>query len=292
MNRKLNLKGCFYSMSNKNLSSEVPLLTKQNKSPQQSEQGLAKGRLEIVPTPPPIKVVIEQASSPYEARDIIAQEEMADAATFMLFAAVASLIVTFIGTLLLWKQVSLTREALQETGSATKAMQMANELAAKTSMLQLRPYVGCVSASLLNYNTPQVVIKFGLKNYGQTPARIFANNFRIKRTSAQLIPGQVGSTIIDVDVGTMGVYEPAADFTLSEDIVGPINVNGGECVYTELTLQYSSLDGTKYWRRVNHKFDQESVSFSGGNHAQISMNLNSAGIEYEDGEGEPPESML
>jgi hypothetical protein len=279
-------------MSNYNMNSKAALPTKSDKSLQQSDQSLAKGRPDIEPMPPPVRVVIEQASSPYEARDIIAQEEMADTATLMLFAAVASLIVTAIGTFLLWKQVSLTRKALEETASATTAMQTANELAAKTSMLQLRPYLGCVYANLHNYNTPQVIIVFGLKNHGQTPARIFANSFRIKRTSAQLVLGQAIPTTLDVDSGTMGVCEPGADITLSEDILGPLSVAAGECLYTELTLQYSSLDGTKYWRRLSHKFDQESVKYAAGNAAKISMNLNIAGIEDEDGEGEPPVSRL
>lgn len=65
---------------------------------------------------------------PYQLRDLKAQEIMAYWAMWMFVAAVLTFIITSIGTWLIWRQVKLTREAVEDTGKATKAMERQNEL--------------------------------------------------------------------------------------------------------------------------------------------------------------------
>lgn len=69
-----------------------------------------------------------QEADPYGARDIIAQEAMADASVAMAVAAFLTLLVTLVGTILIWRQVILTRKAVKDTSKATNAMVRQNEL--------------------------------------------------------------------------------------------------------------------------------------------------------------------
>lgn len=79
--------------------------------------------------------------APHELRDLAAQEDMAFWAMWMFLAAVATLMVTSFGTLLIWRQVRLTRAAVEGTNEATTAMKAANEIARDTAQRQLRAYV-------------------------------------------------------------------------------------------------------------------------------------------------------
>lgn len=61
-------------------------------------------------------------------RSLIAQEDMADASEIMAWAALATLVVTGIGTIFLAWQVKLTRAAVRDTQLATQAMLDQNEI--------------------------------------------------------------------------------------------------------------------------------------------------------------------
>ncbi|WP_435418669.1 hypothetical protein WAB17_03625 [Parerythrobacter aurantius] len=63
-----------------------------------------------------------------EKRDLAAQEGMAVWAYWMAVFAGLTTIITLGGTLLIWRQVVLTTEAVKDTGNATKAMVRQNEL--------------------------------------------------------------------------------------------------------------------------------------------------------------------
>ena len=65
----------------------------------------------------------------HEIRDLAAQEASALWAFWMVAASVASVLITTVGTILLYKQIVLTRRAVIDTGLATKAMQDANDIA-------------------------------------------------------------------------------------------------------------------------------------------------------------------
>src|SRR3546814_2236483 len=92
-----------------------------NQSPSQHEAVLDKS-----------KAITEQAPS-RTLRDLLAQETMAEAAIWMAAAAVLTLFITSMGTLLIWRQVKLTRQAVEDTSDATEAMRRSEE---HTSELQ------------------------------------------------------------------------------------------------------------------------------------------------------------
>src|SRR3546814_7351497 len=79
-----------------------------NQSPSQHEAVLDKS-----------KAITEQAPS-HTLRDLLAQETMAEAAIWMAAAAVLTLFITSMGTLLIWRQVKLTRQAVEDTSDRSE----------------------------------------------------------------------------------------------------------------------------------------------------------------------------
>jgi hypothetical protein len=75
------------------------------------------------------------ATTEHDQRDLIAQETTSLWAFWMMIFSGATAIVTAFGTVLIWRQVSLTRQAVEDTGLATKAMQVANEKAGEANSL-------------------------------------------------------------------------------------------------------------------------------------------------------------
>lgn len=69
-----------------------------------------------------------QNSEERSERDLAAQEGMAVWAFWMAAAAIGTLAITSFGTLLIWRQVRMTRKAVKDTGDATKAMVRQNEI--------------------------------------------------------------------------------------------------------------------------------------------------------------------
>ena len=110
---------------------------------------------------------------------------MAVWAFYMAIFAGVSTFVTFIGTILIWRQVSLTREAVEDTGKATAAMVRANQI---SEMSQLRSYVG-PHLTYINVAPGQsVTAKFTFQNSGASPARnvFFCATFTIEGTEESL----------------------------------------------------------------------------------------------------------
>lgn len=134
-----------------------------------------------IPTPSEPAVAPGQAKTeqpdPYKLRDLIAQEDMAYWAMGMFFAAMATFLVTSIGTFLIWRQVKLTRQAVEDTGEATVAMREANEIARDTAKRQLRAYV---APDHFDFNKIEpgcpLRLRLWIKNFGQTPAQL--NNWQ------------------------------------------------------------------------------------------------------------------
>ncbi|WP_439568673.1 hypothetical protein [Sphingopyxis sp.] len=115
--------------------------------------------------------------SPYVLRDLTAQEDMAFWAMWMFVAAVATFVITSLGTLLIWRQVTQTRQAVEDTGKATAAMLRQNELTEETQ----RPWI--IFSSKLDGVTwsrkagseewqLQANFKFLFENEGKTPVRV------------------------------------------------------------------------------------------------------------------------
>lgn len=95
----------------------------------------------LIANPPPT------SGQDHEKRDLAAQEAMAVWAFWMFTAAVATFGVTSFGTILIWKQVRLTREAVEDTGRATLAMERQNELTAiaQRAWVKLDAFVASIS---------------------------------------------------------------------------------------------------------------------------------------------------
>lgn len=146
-----------------------------NDAPGDSQAQPVALTVEQAPGPNEAAVAEPQAQTaqpdPYDLRDLVAQEQMAEWAFWVVVVAALTFIVTSIGTFLIWRQVRLTRQAVEDTGEATEAMREANEIARETQERQLRAYVQVASATLNKLTVGKkpsgcVVIR----NSGQTPA--------------------------------------------------------------------------------------------------------------------------
>lgn len=107
---------------------------------------------------------------PYKIRDLKAQENMAYWAGWMFWAALATFAITSIGTFLIWRQVKLTRQAVEDTSEATEAMREANAIARESHRAWLEFGAGesgtlWVKPDCLEFCTP-----ITLHNHGNSPA--------------------------------------------------------------------------------------------------------------------------
>ena len=112
-----------------------------------------------------------QVSDPYASREIAAQESMANASIVMAAAATLSLLITFFGTLLIWRQVTLTRQAVEDTANATEAMRRQNDLAeaAQRPWLELDVSFDFLSIGAADHHI--MSIKVHARNLGKLPAQ-------------------------------------------------------------------------------------------------------------------------
>lgn len=105
----------------------------------------------------------------HEKRDLAAQEASAAWAFWMVLASYFSVVVTTIGTILLYKQIKLTREAVEDTGKATSAMLESNEIAREIGRAQTGAHLAIESAECaIGKNTLSLI--FAIRNSGVTQA--------------------------------------------------------------------------------------------------------------------------
>lgn len=118
----------------------------------------------------PKTVAQVQQRDTHDQRDLRAQEDMAFWAGAMFWAALATLAVTALGTFLIWRQVRLTRRAVEDTRDATVAMREANQIAMDNHKAEMRPYLYPTRAwfRVGDDHEPTAFIEF--KNFGQSPA--------------------------------------------------------------------------------------------------------------------------
>jgi hypothetical protein len=116
-----------------------------NQSGNSEYQGPSQSLPDIAGLPSPVERAIANphpaTGEDHEKRDLAAQEASALWAFYMVIASSASVLITAVGTAFLYKQIVLTREAVEDTGKATVAMQEANEIAKDGMEKQLRAYV-------------------------------------------------------------------------------------------------------------------------------------------------------
>ena len=106
-----------------------------------------------------------QEQDPYKARDIVAQEAMADASIAMAVAAFLTFLVTTAGTILIWKQIKLLNKTVHSTNDATEAVKSQNEIA--KAQQRARFSVQVVSQQV---DHDQGVFILRCENIGPTPA--------------------------------------------------------------------------------------------------------------------------
>jgi hypothetical protein len=132
---------------------------------------------DIAGLPGPVERAIANPRPPggqdHEKRDLAAQEASALWAFWMVVASFASVLITAVGTIFLYKQIVLTREAVQDTGDATEAMIEANKIAAQVQ----RPWIS-IEVELLHFeqrDRPIVMFSYVIrfKNTGQMVAEMF-----------------------------------------------------------------------------------------------------------------------
>src|SRR3546814_190733 len=99
----------------------------------------------------------------------VCSSDLSKSAIWMAAAAVLTLFITSMGTLLIWRQVKLTRQAVEDTSDATEAMREANVIARTIGRVQTRAYLsiqGLVGETFDN----GLVFTATVKNCGQSPA--------------------------------------------------------------------------------------------------------------------------
>jgi hypothetical protein len=112
----------------------------------------------------------------HEKRDLAAQEASATFAWWMVVISGLGFGTTAIGTFLLFKQIRLTRKAVEDTGNATKAMMRQNEIANDAVRPWLRltpPKTATLKKGMLGDGVEcwaGVIVDIDLKNFGQSPA--------------------------------------------------------------------------------------------------------------------------
>lgn len=105
----------------------------------------------------------------HEKRDLAAQEASATFGWWMVVVSLLGFCVTFVGTILLYQQIRLTREAVKDTGDATKAMNVANEIARETAHAQIRAYL-MVESVVMRVTNGGINCDVIVRNVGESPA--------------------------------------------------------------------------------------------------------------------------
>ena len=120
-----------------------------------------------ITNPPPV------SGKDRERRELAAQESMAVWSFYVAVFAGISALITTAGTFLIWKQVTLTRKAVEETSAATEAMHEANDIARDSSRRQARAYL-FMKAVLIREKEAgdglEAVLE--LQNAGNTPGTV------------------------------------------------------------------------------------------------------------------------
>lgn len=138
-----------------------------------SYEGITRSLPDAAGIPEPVERAIANPSpesgQDHEKRDLAAQEAMSVWGFWMMVAALGTFVITTFGTILIWRQVALTRRAVEDTGQATAAMVRQNELAEQAQ----RPWLEIDAvASNPKYSGDYFSfdLKIEIRNIGKTPA--------------------------------------------------------------------------------------------------------------------------
>lgn len=186
---------------------------------------------------------------PYQLRDLIAQEVMADAAVWMAVAAFLTFAITSMGTLLIWRQVKLTREAVEDTGKATLAMERQNEIARESMEKQLRAYIVTTYVEIFfDKSKPgHIQIAAHFQNVGETPATnvtasifgrvLHGTQFRCDRTRGNTEGGK--SNLVMAKGSKPSIVSHSLE--LYQGLTGDDAINGDYSVFAFGFIQYKDV---------------------------------------------------
>lgn len=143
-------------------------------SGQNGYRGPTQSLPDIAGLPGPVERAIANprphSGEDHEKRDLAAQEAAALWAFWMVVASLLSVFITTLGTILLYKQIVLTREAVEDTGKATRAMERQNDLVhqAQRAWLSISFHIAKFSES---GGVLTIAYDVEFKNIGQTIAQ-------------------------------------------------------------------------------------------------------------------------
>lgn len=213
-------------------------------------QGPSQSLPDISGLPSPIERAIANPSPAtgvnHEKRDLAAQEASALWAFYMVVASFASVLITAVGTAFLYKQIVLTREAVEDTGDATAQMVRQTKIAEAAQ----RPYIHVES---MEWFKPEYgrhwIFLLKIKNFGQTPATAFSISADVK-FSIENIPPTVwrlrkcdASDLIPQSKIT-AIIVKSSDTRVNE--LGEAQNCHTEDIYCRFTLKYTDSFGNEY----------------------------------------------
>jgi len=145
-------------------------------------QGQTESLDDIALIPDPIERAIQNPTSyggkDREERDLAAQESMAVWAFWMAVAALGTMFVTLFGTVLIWRQVSLTRQAVEDTGEATAEMGESNRLMRAEQRAWVKLDVEHRTIKRAPDGNLNAAIKLKMTNVGKSPTVVTGVNVR------------------------------------------------------------------------------------------------------------------
>lgn len=160
-------------------------------------------------------------------RQLFAQEAMSVWAFWLFVVSAISVFVTTIGTIALLKQISLTRQIVEESEKTTRAAQDGNHITKDLAERQLRAYLypatGSLSLKARSYAfSCRISVPF--KNTGKTPATLIFYKLRSSISSAWVTTQSLGDRsaepISEVKTNIQKIVGPDQETYLS--IVGSV----------------------------------------------------------------------
>jgi hypothetical protein len=110
--------------------------------------------------------IARQRQEEREISDLQAQEDMAFWAMWMFFATLATVFLTAIGVLLIWRTLFYTRRAVEEAEKGTSAALDAVAVTRDVGQAQIRCYIHVMEASIKLGRDGFPVISISVKNFG------------------------------------------------------------------------------------------------------------------------------
>ena len=159
----------------------------------------------------------------HEKRDLAAQEATALWAFWMVVASFSSVFITAIGTIFLYKQIVLTRKAVEDTGLATEAMRESNRIAGD-ALSGNRPWIGQIPFQIIR------VIDGSIEDSPVRDSLVFIPKWKNWGTSPAVeVSFAVAYKMVPVDRVDLERFEPSQSISEGFSFIGPSQeVSGGE----------------------------------------------------------------